>query len=98
MIAGCRAAKSKLRAKMSITLSILFLRGDERGGKREVGEGERERERGGKREGERMLKNCFSVFSLPEGDLDFEEIIFKMNWTRNPAYPVPPQLVPVNLD
>jgi hypothetical protein len=38
-----------------------------------------------------------SPFSLPNGDLDFEEIILKMNWIRNPALPVPPQIVRVSL-
>ena len=34
--------------------------------------------------------------SLPDTDLDFEEIIHKMNWIKNPAFPVAPQIVRVS--
>jgi hypothetical protein len=34
--------------------------------------------------------------SLPDGDVDYDQIIHKMNWIRNPASPVAPQIVPVS--
>jgi len=44
---------------------------------------------------EGTFSSLFFAFSLPEDNLDYNEIISQMDWLKKPALPVAPQLVKV---